>query len=86
MGDMAEGFREMNKLKKERRQSNTERSTEMLEKYGVDFESKNGGAHLIVKHGGKVIDFWPSTGRFIERGGKGGRGVFNVLKRVRAYQ
>lgn len=31
---------------------------------GVEFTSHNFGAHLIV-HG---FDFWPSTGRWIERG------------------
>lgn len=66
----------------ERRRSNRERSACMLRSLGVSLESKNDGAHLIVEHAGKTIDFWPGTGKFIPRttGAKHGRGVFNMLK------
>lgn len=66
----------------ERRASNRELSADKLSGLGVQFESKNGGAHLIVKHGGLTVDFWPGTGKYIPRkpGAKHGRGVFNLLK------
>lgn len=65
-----------------RRASNQQRSCAMLRYLGIDFEVKNGGVHLIVKHNGKTIDFWPSTGKYIPREPKPkhGRGVFNMLK------
>lgn len=64
-----------------RRASNRESSADLLSQADIQFDSKNGGAHLIVSHGGKVIDFWPGTGKFIPRGfGKEGRGVFNLMK------
>jgi hypothetical protein len=68
----------------ERRKTNKERSCAMLRFLGVEFEAKNEGVHLIVRHGGRVIDFWPSTGKFIEQkpGAKPGRGVFNMLKSI----
>ena len=55
----------------------------MLQELGVSFERKNMGAHLIVSHDGKVVDFWPGTGKYIPRGfGQPGRGVFNLLKLI----
>lgn len=62
-----------------KRALNTASSTDILAQRGVPFESKNNGAHLIVA-GGR-LDFWPSTGVFIERKtGLRGRGVFKLLK------
>lgn len=65
-----------------RRANNRASSPEVLRQRGIPFESKNGGAHLIVTLGELVIDFWPGTGKFITRGAnsKTGRGVFNLLK------
>jgi len=81
MGDMGEVFREMTRYKKAKRKSNTCSSTKVLQDQGVDFESKNNGAHLIVRRLDKVIDFWPSTGIWIDRATKTKkRGVFELLK------
>ena len=64
-----------------RRADNRASSGKILADHGVAHEVKNGGAHIIVTHGEKVIDFWPGTGKFIPRGfGRPGRGVFNLLK------
>lgn len=66
-----------------RRADNREGSAAMLQDLGVAFERKNMGAHLIVSHDGKVVDFWPGTGKYIPRGfGRPGRGVFNLLKLI----
>jgi hypothetical protein len=63
---------------KEKRKSNTINSTDLLIKFGIPFESKNYGAHLVVDCN---IDFWPSTGLFINRKTKKkGRGISNLLK------
>lgn len=70
MGDMGEFFNDMRKAKKEKRASNTEQSTELLKKHKIGFQSKNGGAHLVVTAGNYDVDFWPSTGLWIIRGEK----------------
>jgi hypothetical protein len=81
MGDMTEGFRAMSKAAKEKRRTNTAASTNLLAQNDVVYESKNGGAHLIVQGNHHVIDFWPSTGLWIIRGEKTKhRGVYNLLK------
>lgn len=48
----------------------------------LQFEVKNDGAHLIVRHEGQTVDFWPGTGKYKPRkpGARHGRGVFNLLK------
>ncbi len=80
MGDMAEVFNDMKAYKKKKRASNTESSTEVLKSRGVDFESKNNSAHLVVTFDSIIVDFWPSTGKWISRSGRSGRGVFKMLK------
>jgi len=62
--------------------SNLEFSTNLLLEKDVSFESKSEGLQLIVKGQGKIVDFYPTTGLFIVRGGKRGRGVKQLLKLV----
>lgn len=80
MGDTGDDFREWRDQKKERKRNNLEYSTNLLKEKGVVFESKNGGIHLIVVGKDGMIDFWPSTGKFIIRDGRTGRGVRQLLK------
>lgn len=77
---MGEVFNEWNKVKKEKKRSNKEYSTELLKNKGVKYESRNAGVHLIIHTEDGLIDFWPSTGKFITRKGVSGRGVKNLLK------
>ncbi|MCU7372813.1 hypothetical protein PEC18_18605 [Paucibacter sp. O1-1] len=65
MGDF---WRDVKAARQEKRADNRAASAELLRKAGIQFETKNGGAHLIVSAVGKVIDFWPGTGRWIVRG------------------
>lgn len=65
---------------KQKRESNRVYSTNLLNENGVRFVSKNNGQHLIVDGTHSIIDFWPATGKFIERGGDTGRGVKNLLQ------
>lgn len=80
------GFGEaMKQASQERRAGNRESSPQVLRDHGVAFETKNDGAHLVVRHAGKVADLWPGTGKYRVRrpGGKGEqyrRGVFNLLR------
>lgn len=80
MGDMGEIFNGLKGESQKRRADNRENSAKILADNGVSFESKNMGAHLIVTGESITVDFWPGTGKWIVRGGKTGRGVFNLLK------
>ena len=80
MGDMGEIFNAMKQESKERRERNRNSSAALLEEKGIRFESKNGGAHLIVTGKNCLIDFWPGTGKYIARNGKRGRGVHNLMR------
>lgn len=64
---------------KERRARNRQASLDHLNAAGVVFTEHNNGAHLIIRHGGFTVDFWPGTGKWAVRRGLSGRGVFNLL-------
>lgn len=80
----------------ERRHRNKASSTRLLRERGIPFESKNNGVHLIIRRETRVFDFWPSTGKWVERNNhlapgtlsthrpslKQGRGIFNLLKEL----
>lgn len=77
MGDTFAGIREASQAK---RASNRETSTQRLLDAGLPFVSKNGGAHLIVKH---RVDFWPGTGLWRDRQTPDtGRGIRSLLKHM----
>ena len=80
MSELGDDFKEWNKIKKAKKQENQKSSTQILISEGIEFESRNYGNHLIVQGFDCVIDFWPSTGKFMARGGRAGRGVRNLLK------
>lgn len=84
MSEISEIFAGHRKHGQDKRANNRLSSTEILIERGINFESKNGGIHLVVHYASGVIDFWPSTGKFIFRDKKltEGRGVFNLLKRA----
>lgn len=84
MGDHGDYWNDVKQGRKEKKAENREKSPELLQEYGVAFESKNGGAHLIVKHGRHTIDFWPGTGKWRERNGISSRGVKRLLAHIGA--
>ena len=81
MGDMGDMYREMNRLRKEKRQRNMKDSNTFLVAKGINFRTNNGGAHLIINEPNTgPIDFWPSTGLWIPRNTKKkSRGVQNLI-------
>lgn len=87
MSEAAEIFPDLKAESKERRSNNRCRSTGMLTGLGLQFEIKNDGAHLIVRHNGLTVDFWPGTGKYIPRTPKAkhGRGVFSLIKLLEAH-
>jgi hypothetical protein len=85
MGDQGEYWRDLGPalklLSQARREHNRASSTELLKARGVQFTDHNDGIHLVITHADRVVDFWPSTGKWIERAGSAkGRGVHALLK------
>lgn len=73
-------YDEMKKAKQLKRRTNLAASTKILKASKIEFESKNNGLHLVVHGKYNLIDFWPSTGKFMVRGTEiVGRGVKQVL-------
>lgn len=67
--------------RRKKRQRNKEFSTNLLIEKGIPFESFKNGDHLCVKKNGYTVDYWPSTGIFIDRdSGYKARGVNPLLK------
>jgi len=83
MSDMGDDFRAWKLHKRAKKEKNLEHSTRLLQESGIPFESKNWGVHLIVQGNSGLIDFWPSTGKFIARSGAKGRGVRNLIKHAK---
>jgi len=82
MGDV---WRDVKEARAEKRASNREQSAQILRDAGVEFESKNLGAHLIVTAECGVFDFWPGTGLWQRRGDpKQSRGVHSLMRKINA--
>ena len=79
MSELSETYELMKKVCREKKLSNKEFSTVLLDKMGIDYDSKNNGVHLIVFNGLETIDFYPSTGKWIPRGKEASRGVKKLL-------
>jgi len=83
MNYMREDYDAMKAHSKEKKLSNLEKSTKLLLDRNIDFESKNNGIHLVVTDfNGSLIDFYPSTGKWIIRNGKASRGVMNLIRHI----
>ena len=79
--DMGEMFNAWRKIRQEKRAQNRGSSADLLRAAGIPFESKNGGAHLIVA--GRY-DFWPGTGLWMARGERTKRrGVRKLIARLK---
>jgi hypothetical protein len=83
INETTEFWREFRKQGTEKKASNKVDSTSILDREGIVYESHNHGVHLVVKHNGKVVDYWPSTGKFINRTtGWKGRGVRKLINHL----
>lgn len=83
MGDMGDYYRDLKEAQKEKRADNRESSRAYLDKHDIPYTVKNNGAHLIVEGSTCFIDFWPGTGRWVTREGKGGFGVRNLVNHIK---
>jgi hypothetical protein len=73
-----EMWKEFRRHKQAKKRSNLAYSTDYLTKHDIPYESHNMGVHLVVD---SRVDFWPSTGKWIVRGGgKTGRGLMGLIK------
>ena len=83
--DMGALFRDYKAMRQKKRAGNRESSADMLRQAGIAFQSNNAGAHLVVKHCGVTVDFWPGTGLWCIRGSTAQhRGVNRLLSRLPA--
>ena len=81
--DLSAIYATMREESRKKKQSNLKFSTALLDKVGIDYESKNNDIHLIVCNKDELIDFWPSTGKWIPRGGTANRGVLELIKLIK---
>ena len=85
MSDLSETYKAMREHSQEKRAKNREFAINYLLDNDVDFGTRNGGVHLMVECGvSGIIDFWPGTGKWIERGGKTGRGIKTMVKYIKS--
>lgn len=79
MSDIGDDFKFLKERSKQKKISNIESSTLILLDKGYDVDVRNNGVHLIIDWNDKTVDFWPSTGKWIVRGGKASRGVKGLI-------
>lgn len=84
--DTAELYRAMKAEGQRLRGKNRERGAERLREAGIPFESRNGGAHLLINHNGCHVQYWPGTGLYIfnKPDTRRGRGIKALLKALNA--
>jgi len=81
MSEIGETFKIIKEERRKKKESNINYSTKLILSKGYDVAIKNGGVHLIVKHNGITVDFWPSTGKWCDRKtGVYSRGVNRLIK------
>lgn len=60
------------------------RASDRLKQAGIAFERKQRGAHLIIRHAGRTLDFWPLLGQWIDRARQRRRlGVRALIKELK---
>lgn len=67
----------------DKRATNRQNSTALLDSRGVEYTSSNNGAHLQIAGPYGMIDFWPGTGKWVDRTKKfTSRGVHDRLQHL----
>lgn len=78
--DWHEYHKFMKQRSQDKRASNRENSAAYPDFKEIVYQEKNNGAHLVVEGNEGYIDFWPGTGRWIDRAsGTKGFGVRNLV-------
>ncbi len=76
-----QSWRNLKQWHKNKRARNRRASAALLHGFGIAFDCNNNGGHLIVRHAGRVIDFFPTTGLWTDRkrSAERSRGVFELI-------
>jgi hypothetical protein len=82
MTELEDDFRAFWEYKKKRKEQAYLRAKpeQRLAEAGIGFTTHNDGLHLVVDHNEKIVDFWPTTGRWIARKGRKGWGVKGLIE------
>lgn len=81
MGDEGDFWKDVREARKDKRAANRDDSAALLNAAGIEYTSKNGGAHLIVRGHAGTADFWPGTGLWRLRGStQQHRGVRKLIR------
>lgn len=67
MSEIGDDFKALREHQRAKKQANQKNSLAELERRGIAYTTANGGVHCIIRHQGRVFDFWPSTGKWRER-------------------
>lgn len=80
MSELGDDFKAWREDKRDKKENNYNRALDLLAEHGIKFERLS-ESHLRIGE----IDYWPSTGLFINRKTKKrGRGIINLIKAVSA--
>lgn len=83
--DVSEMWRDYKATRSVKRASNRGSALTILQTHGINFESRNLGAHLVLSTPTETIDFWPGTGLWKSRNRQsGGRGIMRLIKYIKA--
>ena len=52
-------------MKKEQKETCMKENLDFLNKWGIEYEAFNNGYHLKIKTFAGVVDFWPSTNKWM---------------------
>jgi hypothetical protein len=80
MADLGELFQKHRKARQDKRAENHQRSVELLESSGIEYQKLSDYHYLVAG----TYDYWPSTGLFVNRSTKKrGRGIFKIIAKCR---
>jgi len=80
--DASAGWQAHREASQDKRSRNRDYSADLLRNRGIEFTSRNDGAHLIVRVGDARLNFWPGTGKWQDSGGVYHRGVRGLIRYV----
>lgn len=61
MGDMGDMYRDLDAIKKQKKETRRANAMDWINSEKVPHQSKNNGLHLIFKITPERMDFWPTT-------------------------
>ena len=79
---MGEMYKEWRVQKKEKKVINLRNNLNMLNELGITYSSKNNGIHLQLNGENGIVDFYPTTSRWIARSGICGTHINYKFKEV----